>query len=448
MADSKLRLVSLTVLGGALDGRRHDPEEVVTEILIGSDPDCHLVVDLPGVSPIHARIWADLDQSVVHDTHAPRGLYVNATRVEGQAPIGEGDVLWLGPPQEPDSVCVQCHFAPWVEVLPTGRFVEPAVGAASSDDDPFFVGDAPGGGFVPPPKPATAVEEPLVEGTVLETDAAPGPDPLSPEAPTPTPEALVAETVADDWAIAEEAPTAPAAAPPAPPVAPAGRNAPEPPPDVSASADEFFVAEEPQAQAADEAVFVEVEPLPAEPLLSAPASAFELPPLEPLAGPPPERAPVPPQRAAALPLPPEPAPPVAFLPETPVEPVMPALASPPRPARRARARVRRAASPRPAAALPAIARASPGTHRRSATDGRPPAWSVRSTRPSLVAEYPRLDPSGRPRGGGVRRARRPRSRRPEAPRRWRSPGRCRAGTPARRPACDAHRLGLCLRPCG
>ena len=147
MADSNLRLVSLTVLGGALDGRRHDPEEVVTEILVGSDPDCHLVVDLPGVSPIHARVWADLDQSVVYDTHAPRGLYVNATRVEGQAPIGEGDVLWLGPPQEPDSVCVQCHFAPWVEVLPAGRSWRRgrAARAASSDDDPFFLGDAPGG---------------------------------------------------------------------------------------------------------------------------------------------------------------------------------------------------------------------------------------------------------------------------------------------------------------
>jgi hypothetical protein len=43
---------------------------------------------------------------------------VNESRIEGQAPIGPGDVLWLGPPREPDSVCVQCHFGPWVEVLP------------------------------------------------------------------------------------------------------------------------------------------------------------------------------------------------------------------------------------------------------------------------------------------------------------------------------------------
>ena len=131
MPDEKLRLVSLTVLGGALNGRRHDPDEVVTEILIGSDPDCHLVVDLPGVSPIHARVWADLDESLAYDTRAPRGLYVNATRVEGQARIGAGDVLWLGPPQEPDSVCIECHFEPWVEVLPAS-FVEeaPAGGGA------------------------------------------------------------------------------------------------------------------------------------------------------------------------------------------------------------------------------------------------------------------------------------------------------------------------------
>jgi len=68
MADSNQRLVSLTVLGGVLDGRRHSPEEVVAEILVGSDPDCQLVVDLPGVSPIHARSGGS-HQSVVYDTH-------------------------------------------------------------------------------------------------------------------------------------------------------------------------------------------------------------------------------------------------------------------------------------------------------------------------------------------------------------------------------------------
>src|SRR3990172_7660215 len=119
MSEGPLRLVSLSILGGPLHGRRHNPDEVVAEILIGSDPDCHLVVELPGISPIHAKVWADLNESIVYDTSAPLGVYVNTERVEGKAPISEGDVLWLGPPKEPDSVCVQLQFEPWVEVLPS-----------------------------------------------------------------------------------------------------------------------------------------------------------------------------------------------------------------------------------------------------------------------------------------------------------------------------------------
>jgi hypothetical protein len=327
MADSNLRLVSLTVLGGALDGRRHNPEEVVTEILVGADPDCHLVVDLPGVSPIHARIWADLDQSVVYDTHAPRGLYVNTTRVEEQAPIGEGDVLWLGPPREPDSVCVQFQFAPWVEVLPTSGFVsaapEPAARPATGEDDPFFLGDAPGGIAAPvtpaPEDEEPLVEEPLVEGAAVSADAAPAPLPLAPEALSP--EALVAETIADDWAIAEAAPAAIV-----PPASRTGQGrseaalAEEP-----ALADDFFVAEQTPADAAGEAIFVEAEPLPAEPPAApAPPPAFSLP-STPVVEPRPERAPLPPQKAG---LPQAPAPPAPFQATIPVETAAPAAAIP------------------------------------------------------------------------------------------------------------------------
>ena len=124
MAEGAQRLASLVVVGGPLKDRRLDLEEVVTEVLIGSDGDCHLHVDLPGISPIHARIWADLDGAVAHDTHAPRGLFVNDDKVEGEAPVKNGDWLWLGPPGDPDSVCIQCHFEEWVEVLP-----DPVAGA-------------------------------------------------------------------------------------------------------------------------------------------------------------------------------------------------------------------------------------------------------------------------------------------------------------------------------
>jgi hypothetical protein len=391
MADSNLRLVSLTVLGGALDGRRHSPEEVVTEILVGADPDCHLVVDLPGVSPIHARIWADLDQSVVYDTHAPRGLYVNTTRVLDQLPIGEGDVLWLGPPREPESVCVQFLFAPWVEVLPTGGLVdagaepapraEPARQATAADDDPFFLSDAPGAAPVQPKAVAEAEDPPVQDSPAA--GAAPSPAPVPAEQLTP--EALVAATIADDWAIADADVLGPA------PTAPQAESRPTPRA-IPAPADDFFVAEEPLVDVADEAVLVEPEPLAEEP---PPAAALALPPLEPAVERQPDRAPFPPQKPATQPLPPASAsagatgsgtrpaasvdptvPPAATSPATRLEPVRPAgpapePVEPARPAPRPRPEPSPARRPAPAgAARPAPSR-RPGP---SARPGRRPRY--------------------------------------------------------------------------
>ena len=143
MSGERLRLASVSVLGGSLHGRRRDLEEVVAEVLVGSDPDCHLVVDLPSISPIHARLWTDLDQAEVQDTRAPRGVYVNTKRVEGQAILRPGDMLWLGPPQDPGSVCIQCRFEPWVEVLPgAGSSGEPA-GVVADEEPAGVVGAEP-----------------------------------------------------------------------------------------------------------------------------------------------------------------------------------------------------------------------------------------------------------------------------------------------------------------
>ena len=383
MAEEKMRLVSLSVLGGPLHGRRHDPDEVVTEILVGSDPDCHLVVDRPGVSPLHARIWADLDESVVYDTHAPRGLFVNATRVEGQAPIGAGDVLWLGPPQDPESVCIQCRFEPWVEVLPASLVgatpagsmppvVAPApppeAPASPAEEDPFFVGDGPGTGVVPSAKPTPVTEEPApAEEEPAPAEAPPVPPPPVEVAPALSPEALIAETIADDWAIAEPEPSAPVA-PPAPwpqrqPVPPPVAPAVAPPP----APDDFFVAEGPAALEADAAVFV--EPM------------VELPPLELPPSPPAERAPLPPTVPAAVPPPPAPVAPARFVPEppSPAVPVSPASARAPEPA---------PVEPKPAVPAP---RPEPTPARRPSPSGAPSPAPVR--RPAPSARRPARRPS-------------------------------------------------------
>jgi pSer/pThr/pTyr-binding forkhead associated (FHA) protein len=85
---------SLTVLSGPLAGTRLDVDGSDDEILIGADPDCRLALDLPGVSPIHARLTQDQGELIVHDTRSPRGVYVNDTRVTGQARCGTA--TWCG----------------------------------------------------------------------------------------------------------------------------------------------------------------------------------------------------------------------------------------------------------------------------------------------------------------------------------------------------------------
>ena len=81
---------SLNVLSGPLSGRKLVLEDAVDNILIGSDPSCGFVLDTPGVSPIHARLWVDLNGATVYDTNSPNGVYVNDDRVVKEAAVRNG----------------------------------------------------------------------------------------------------------------------------------------------------------------------------------------------------------------------------------------------------------------------------------------------------------------------------------------------------------------------
>src|SRR5258708_3888782 len=109
MSDGASRLLTLSVLGSPFHGKTVDVA-AVDEVLIGSDPGCSLHIDHPGVSPIHARLWVEETGATVYDTKSPTGVFINFDRVEGQALLHEGDMIWLGPPQEPGSVLIQCTF--------------------------------------------------------------------------------------------------------------------------------------------------------------------------------------------------------------------------------------------------------------------------------------------------------------------------------------------------
>lgn len=275
---------TFTVLGGALKGTRLVIDDAVDEVLIGSDSGCRLVLEVPGVSPLHARVWIDLQGATVHDTHSTRGVFINDARVDGEAPLGDGDVLWLGPPGEDESVMIQFRHAqpadtfrppppppaddegPGVEpddaVLagliapdepaesdepaapapvaqapdPADEFVfdEPAVAPAEADPNAtgaveFLVDDVPAS---PAPTPPVSSAPPPVDEDLFFVDdvtasaAAPPPVPPVPPAPAPAPPAPTVARQAAPPAAAASTPVAPRAPEPAP-TAPAPRARPE-----------------------------------------------------------------------------------------------------------------------------------------------------------------------------------------------------------------------------
>jgi hypothetical protein len=355
---------SLTVLGGPLDGTTYSLGTSFEELLVGSDPGCHVHIDLPGVSPLHANLLVEAAGVTVRDTRSPFGLYVNDDPVSGPTRLRDSDILWLGQPGEPSSVMLLCK----VVVLATPVTVP--VGSTPDDADGFFV----------EADMAPAAPEP-VEEFVLEAE----PAPAAVEPPVPAP--------ADDdvFFIEEERPAA-SPAPAARPMAPA------PPPPAPAREEEaafvvdFVESSAPPAPAthdtfvldlpgdtpaqgvvpvrgADPALefFVDepAAPAPAPPPAAAPivvprpragaapATAGRTAPVRPAAAPPVTTAARPPAEPAAAPAPARPAAPApaarltAPAPPTPARPMAPPVARPAAP-ESARPRPARTAPPTPA----------------------------------------------------------------------------------------------------
>jgi hypothetical protein len=138
---------SLNVLSGPLAGQKLVIEDAVDNILIGSDPSCGMVLDTPGVSPVHARLWIDLNGATVYDTNSPFGVYVNDARVVREAPLRNGDILWLGPPGEEGSVLIQC-------TLPVPAAASSGSEPAASEPDSAELSESE------PPAPEPSASEP------------------------------------------------------------------------------------------------------------------------------------------------------------------------------------------------------------------------------------------------------------------------------------------------
>jgi hypothetical protein len=134
MADSKPPC--LTVLGGPMAGNRFVLQDGVANILIGSDPVCAFHLPLPGVSAMHARLAVEPGGVSLWEAGSARGVHVNDSRVEGSAPLRNGDIIWLGTPGEDDVVMLQV-------ILPRLPSLEvPAAPPPESSDDTPAAGTA------------------------------------------------------------------------------------------------------------------------------------------------------------------------------------------------------------------------------------------------------------------------------------------------------------------
>jgi hypothetical protein len=344
---------SLTVLGGPLKGQKVLLEDAVDEILVGSDPDSRLCLDLPGVSPIHARIWLDLAGATVYDTRSARGVYVNDSRVNGEARLSDGDILWLGPPGEDESVMIQFR-GPGAAGAPAAA-PGPAAGAAPAAGDASGAAEGePLAGLLddlsfleePTVRPAPAVPAPPAPAVPAPpAPAVPAPPaPAVPAPPAPADEFRAAPAIPDEFLV--DAPDAPAE----PNWAAAGGEA------VLAPEDEFLFDEPMPPAAPSPAV---PPPLPVPPVTASPA------------------APRPPAAPAVIAAP-APAPPVAAPPAPP-----PAAAKPAAPAA---VKAEAPAPKRPERPVPAADRpAAPAAPAPRVRPERPPQRRPAASRP--VARY-------------------------------------------------------------
>jgi pSer/pThr/pTyr-binding forkhead associated (FHA) protein len=158
MAETKS--ASLTVLGGPFAGTRCVLPESGT-VTLGSAPGSGLRLDLPTVSPYHARIVVEDGSVTVHDTGASRALHVNDNPLEPDGTVlRNGDILWLGSPGEDDVVMLQC-------ILPRRPVVAPSPRTLRAEP-------------VVSPPPAAATPTPEIETTALWAER---PDAASPSVP-------------------------------------------------------------------------------------------------------------------------------------------------------------------------------------------------------------------------------------------------------------------------
>jgi pSer/pThr/pTyr-binding forkhead associated (FHA) protein len=80
------------------DGTRSTLEEQLTEetLIVGSDHNCDIVIDLPIISGVHCSVMRRQDRVILRDLKSTNGTYVNFERVVRPIEITPADLVILG----------------------------------------------------------------------------------------------------------------------------------------------------------------------------------------------------------------------------------------------------------------------------------------------------------------------------------------------------------------
>ena len=82
----------LIAQAGPLEGQRW---KIRSELLLGRDPDCDIVIPMRQVSRHHARIFRGENGTMVEDLDSKNGTYINGHHVEEVIRLEEGDEIQI-----------------------------------------------------------------------------------------------------------------------------------------------------------------------------------------------------------------------------------------------------------------------------------------------------------------------------------------------------------------
>jgi hypothetical protein len=90
MTENNQEFPLLIAQSGPLEGQRW---KIKSELLLGRDPDCDIVIPKRQVSRHHARVFLGEDGTMVEDLNSKNGTYINGRHIEEVVRLEEGDEI-------------------------------------------------------------------------------------------------------------------------------------------------------------------------------------------------------------------------------------------------------------------------------------------------------------------------------------------------------------------